>query len=83
MPVTAKEGVSAAINNELSVGASATDIENFFQRHNIRFAWNRLAERYEAVIPEVEPFDGITIRVFVDSERRFISAEVQDGYTAP
>jgi hypothetical protein len=77
------EEVRASIARELAPGVPADEIESFFKRHNVDFGWNRFEGIYNGVIRDVEPFRGITIRVFVDNERRFISAEVRDAYTAP
>lgn len=82
-PLNTSEAVEAAIEAELAPGAPASEIEAFFQRHEIGFAWHSLYNRYEALIRDVEPFHDIRVFVHVDEDRRFMSAQVYDSYTVP
>jgi hypothetical protein len=71
------------IAKELRVGSTDREIEAFLDRHRIGFVWNEISEQYEAIIRNVEPFHSITIDVYVNGQRRFVRAEVNDSYTAP
>ena len=82
-PLLTSSAVSAAINKELPVGSSSAAIESFFERHQIVYGWDRISCEYQGVIRRVGPFRGISITVYVDSQRRFVRAEVEDTFIAP
>ena len=82
-PLKTKEEVALLIEKELPLGASGSAIEEFFRKNEISFSWDKFAQRYVAIIRNVEPFHSITIDIFVDSKRRFVKSEVTDSYTAP
>jgi hypothetical protein len=78
-----RQEIEAKIRGELKAGASAADIELFFKRHHICCMWDKYTGMYVAIIRDVEPFHSITIDVYVDQQRRFVSAKVADSYTMP
>jgi hypothetical protein len=78
-----RQEVEAKIRGELKAGASAADTELFFKRHHIFCMWDKYTGKYVATIRDVEPFHSITIDIYVDQQRRFVSAKVVDSYTTP
>jgi hypothetical protein len=81
MPTKAE--IQLLVSQELPVGASASDIEDFFKRHDISFAWDNFTGKYVGIIRNVGPFHSITVDFFVDDQGRFARAEINDSYTAP
>jgi hypothetical protein len=81
--VPTKAEIQLLVSQELPVGASASEIEDFFKRHDISFAWDNFTGKYVGIIRSVEPFHSITVDFFVDDRRRFARAEINDSYTAP
>jgi hypothetical protein len=77
------EEIRTAIDAELQVGSPATEIEGFFERHNIDYGWDNIEKLYNGVIRDIRPYEGITIRIFVDKDRCFLRADVEYAYTAP
>ena len=79
--------VRELISKELAHGASSEAIEQFFDRHEITYSFDRFTNRYQAIIRVVATGPGVdqavVIRVHVDEQRRFLGAEVQDSFTAP
>jgi len=72
---------------ELNVGDAASSIESFFERNDISFSYDRFAQRYQAIIRDVSSDpnvdQAIVIYVAVDDEKRLLSFEVKDSFTAP
>ncbi len=79
------EEVRQLIAAELQVGSDAQEIVDFFERHNISYSYDRFSNRYQAVIRDVSPVldQAVVIHVYVDREKSFQRAEVQDSFTAP
>ncbi len=79
--------VRQLIADELEPGASSEAIEGFFEKNEITYSYDRFAGRYQAIIRDVATGPGIdqavVIHVKVDDQRRFVSAEVRDSFTAP
>jgi ankyrin repeat protein len=75
------------IAEEIVLGASSEAIEQFFEKHQITYSFDRFANRYQAIIRDVATGPGvdqaIVIHVHVDEDRRFLGAEVRDSFTAP
>jgi hypothetical protein len=75
------------IADELQPGASSEAIELFFARNQITYSYDRFASRYQAIIRDVATGPGVdqavVIHINVDAQRRFLSAEVRDSFTAP
>lgn len=85
MNKTKADEVRQLIAKELPVGASAESIEEFFQKHNIGYSWDRFANRYHAIIRDVSKNpklldQAIEIHINVDDEKRFVNAEIQDSF---
>ena len=79
--------VRELISKELAHGASSEAIEQFFDRHEITYSFDRFTNRYQAIIRDVATGPGVdqavVIHVHVDEDRRFLGAEVRDSFTAP
>lgn len=76
------EQVRTVIEKELHRGDVAADIEDFFERHKILYAWNRYSSSYAAIIRnETDRHHSIVIDIFVDDKKGFVRAEVADSYT--
>lgn len=78
--------IEALIGSELYVGATAKVIEAFFERHGITYSYNEFGNRYQAivrdVIPDLAVVQSVVIRVDLDSERRFVTSNVGNDFTA-
>lgn len=81
------EKVRMMIKNELAVGSSSQDIEQFFKTHNLVFSYDKFSKRYQSIIRNVSPDPGvdqaIVIYLYVDDEKKFTREEVRDSFTAP
>jgi hypothetical protein len=79
--------VRQLITDELEPGADSEAIEEFFKKNEITYSYNRFSSRYQAIIRDVATGPGVdqavVIHVKVDDQRRFVSAEVRDSFTAP
>jgi hypothetical protein len=79
--------VRAAIESELFVGANSRQIEAFFAQRQIVFSYDRFNRRYSGIIRDVAVDNAIdqdvVIYIYVDNQRRFEHAEVEDSFTAP
>ncbi len=75
------------INNELAVGSSSQDIEQFFKTHDLPFSYDKYAKKYHSIIRNVSPDpkvdQAIDIDLYVDDEKKFTKEEVRDTFTAP
>lgn len=84
---TKAEEVRQLIAAELELGASSELIEEFFEKNAITYSYDRFASRYQAIIRDIATGPGVdqavVIHVKVDDQRRFVSAEVRDSFTAP
>ena len=73
------------IEDNLEVGASATEIEAFFDKHDISYSFGgRFDNRYRAMIRDVENdsiwTQSVVIRIYVDQDKKFVRAEVYDVF---
>ena len=77
--------VRSKIERELNVGDSAIEIEAFFKRFELEYSFNDLRKpnnHYSAIIRKGKSnYHAITIRIYVDQNKRFLYAEVRDSYT--
>lgn len=90
--VTSEE-VKALVENELAVGASAQDIEQFFKKHADLFkdihppyySYDRIQNLYHNIIRDVSPmFDhSIEVDIYVDDQKRLKKIDVRDTFTMP
>ena len=79
--------VRVLIANDLRVGSTSSEIENFLKRNKINYSYDRFSKRYQGIIRDVSDNKNIdqavTIYIFVDEEKSFKSSEVRDSFTAP
>ena len=72
---------------ELNVGDEASDIESFFEKNGIDYSYDRFSQRYQAIIRDVSTNptvdQAVVINVAVDRQKRLLSYEVRDSFTAP
>lgn len=77
--------IRVLIGSELHAGASSIEIEIFFKRHGIPYAFDKAQNEYQGRIwnPQYAWFLSRTIGIYidVDKDRRFISAKVYSSYT--
>ena len=82
--VTAGE-VQVMIDSELSVGASAQEIESFFEKRGIGFSFSTFQDRYNSIYRDVSRYTFIdkvvVIHIYVDSDKEFTRASVYPSYT--
>lgn len=82
-PLSSKEARSA-IETNLKQGDSSSVIEAFFKQRQLPFTYDRFSKRYQSIIREPKSEKhAVVIYINVDSERRFVSGEARDSYTAP
>ncbi len=83
---TKAEEVRGLIANELNVGSSTHEIEEFFIRHKIDYSYDRFAHRYQGIIRDVDDSrvidQAVIVHIYVDEENSFSSSEVSDSFTA-
>ena len=83
---TKTEEVRVLIANELEAGASSHEIEEFFERHQIGYSYDRFFHRYQGIIRDVDDSrvvdQAVLIYIYVDEEKSFTSSEVSDSFTA-
>ncbi len=81
-----KEEVAELINNELSAGTHADQIEQFFKRNEWVFSYDWIRQRYQGIIRDVSANPtvdhAIVIYIYVDESKRFVRSEVRDSFTA-
>ena len=81
------EEIEALIAKELYVGAPSSEIEAFFERHDIGYSYNQFGNRYRGIIRNVSSYtfaeQSVVIRVNLDNEKRYLDSEVSDVFTAP
>jgi hypothetical protein len=85
MDKTKADEVRQLIAKELQVGANADVIEAFFDRHHIAYEWDRFAKIYVGIIRDLSTNPklldhSVLIDIYVDDEKRFVNAEVQDSF---
>ena len=82
---TKAEEVRGLIASELEVGASSTEIEAFFKRHQIGNSYNRFDQRYKGIIRDVNDSrivdQAVVVHIYVDEDKSFVSSEVRDSFT--
>jgi hypothetical protein len=78
-PTTAQE-VRMLIAKELKRGTAHQQIEEFLQRYTMAFGYDDIFNRYDALIRRTQ-FEGVSIVIYVDMDRRFVRAEVNDFFT--
>ncbi len=80
------EEVRVLIANELKLGASSAEIEEFFNRHKIDYSYDRFFDRYSGIIRDVTNSkvvdQAILIYIYVDEDKSLRSSEVSDSFTA-
>ena len=85
-PEITKAEVELLIAQSLSVGSTAEEIEEFLKSNNIQVSFDSIFNRYQANIMNPNKglpkgFHAIRILIFLDDQKRFLSAEVRDSYT--
>ena len=73
------------IGDNLEIGASAAEIEVFFDKHDIDYFYDgRFNHRYNAIIRDVENnsiwIQSVLIRIYVDEDKKFVRAEVRNAF---
>ena len=80
--VRSRDEVAAIIANELSVGASSTQIEEFFRRHGLERSFDSSGGKGEYhSLSWVTQDHAISILIRVDTQKRMMLADVHDSYT--
>jgi hypothetical protein len=76
--------VQVELNSSLTPGDSHQQIEAVLTAKKIGFTYDKYANRYQGIIRnESSYFRAVVVYVRVDADRRFLSAEAHDTYTAP
>ena len=73
------------IEDNLEVGASATEIEAFFDKHDISYSFDgKFDHRYNAIIRDVENdsiwTQSVLISIYVDEGKKFVRAKVRNAF---
>ena len=68
------------IESDLPPGASAEDIEVFLTRHEILFSYDRFQNRYQGIV-RIDRGSGVSVYLYVDSNKRFVRGEAQTYFT--
>ena len=72
------------VEDNLKVGASSIAIEDFLQTNFGRYTYDRFANRYWAIVRNVENdsiwIQDVVILIFLDEKKSFIRAEVSDAF---
>jgi len=84
--VMTTEQIQEHIEQSLKTGDPHTKIEEFLDRENWPFAYDRFAKRYSASYPDgtVEnaiTIKGVSIKIYVDESKEYLRAEVDNIYT--
>ena len=81
------EEIKKLIASELHIGAEESIIEAFFERHGISYSYDRFNVRYQATVRNVssDPCvdQSVSIYIYVDEDKNFLSSEVINTFTAP
>lgn len=76
------EKVVADISSTLKLGDPAETIEAYFREHGLQFSYNRVDNKYQAIIRHPDSnFHAISIHVLLDSQKRYAGVEANDSYT--
>jgi hypothetical protein len=80
--VRTRDDIASIIAQELSVGATESRIEAFFQRHSLPFSYNPDGNppRYNS-LSWITESHAISIVIYVDNKKRLSGSEVRDSYT--
>ncbi|GAA1996600.1 hypothetical protein GCM10009754_88500 [Amycolatopsis minnesotensis] len=76
--------VELMIAEELKVGATAEEIEEFFEKHDITHSYDEFSQRYQAIIRDVprssKANHAIIIYIYVNDQMRLQEYEVEDSF---
>ncbi len=68
----------------MKVGDSREKIESVLKGRSLETTYDKYSQRYQSIMRRpTTDFHAIVIYVNVDKERRFVSVEAHDSYTAP
>ncbi|MDZ4790616.1 MAG: hypothetical protein SGJ17_05320 [Hyphomicrobiales bacterium] len=85
-PEVAKN-LSPKLSSELKQGDSQEKIDKILRENGVGFSFNRFDNRYQGIIRNVSPGNpgqhAVVVHINVDENKRFLSAEVHDSFTAP
>src|SRR5258708_8440802 len=77
-----KEHIRSLITKELTRGTRSDLVEAFFKRHDLNFDYDRFANGYQGLV-RVSQYHAITIYIYLDADKKFARAEVEDSFTGP
>jgi hypothetical protein len=82
--LTSAQQVRVELQASLKPGDSDAAIQQFFKQRGLGFSYDRFSNRYQSIIREPNSnFHAVVIYINVDREKRFVSGEARDSYTAP
>ncbi len=77
-----RTSISNQIQQELHSGSSRHDIEIFFKKHKMHYAYDESNKRYQSSTKTAN-FESVLVLIYVGQDQKFAKAEVQEIFTGP